>query len=79
MLVLSQVDLEEFDAFVSDTATNHEGDGLLQLQLISGWLTRAFAGVSYHHDVILGRAPLATTIHEPWKDVSPLLQDAMLR
>lgn len=68
----------ELDTYLETLQDKHGGEGLLQLQLLSSWLSRAFAGVSYHQSVILGKAGIGGALDDPWGDLAAPVRDSLL-
>eukprot|EP00892_Ulva_mutabilis_P004936 jgi/Ulvmu1/2814/UM142_0012.1 len=68
----------ELDEYLEALESKHPGEGLLQLQLLSSWLSRAFAGVSYHQSVVLDKAGIAGALDDPWGDLATPVRDSLL-
>lgn len=68
----------ELDTYLETLQDKHAGEGLLQLQLLSSWLSRAFAGVSYHQSVILDKGGIGGALDDPWGELAAPAQDSLL-
>lgn len=70
--------MAELDEYLETLQGKHTGEGLLQLQLLSSWLSRAFAGVSYHQSVVLEKAGIGGALDDPWGDLAAPVRDSLL-
>jgi hypothetical protein len=71
-----QVSVEELAEHMEAIRAKHPGDGLLLLQLMAAWLSRAFATVSFD---LRAELIAASATQQPWASITGPLQDALLQ